>query len=79
VAFHLNEALGQTATLKIGNSTLEQKVPLEHKFMMTPLGTQDVFILRQAEEAGHGIANLIILIHFDFFSFSKRKLLIWFY
>ena len=54
VVFHLNEALGQTATIKIGNTTLEQKIPLAHKFLMTPLGSQDIYILRQSEENSKG-------------------------
>jgi hypothetical protein len=54
VAFHLNEALGNMTTHKIGNSVVEQKIPFEHKFMMTPLGTQDVYVLTQAEENGNG-------------------------
>ena len=52
VAFHLNESLGKTVSIKVGNSTLEQPVPVEHKFVMTPFNNQSVYILKQTEEGG---------------------------
>lgn len=52
VVFHLNEQLGKTVSIKIGNKTLEEPVPLEHKFVMTPFGSQAVYILKQSEETG---------------------------
>jgi hypothetical protein len=54
VAFHLNEALGNTTVNQIGNKTVEQKIPFEHNFMMAPLGSQMIYILSQGEENGHG-------------------------
>jgi len=41
VVFHLNEPLSKSNN---------EKVPIEHKFIMTPLGNQDVFILKQSEQ-----------------------------
>ena len=54
VAFHLNEQLGQHVTIKVGDKSFEEKIPLEHKFVTTPLGSQDVFILKQYEEGSKG-------------------------
>lgn len=49
VVFHLNESLGQNVTIKVGDRSFEEKIPLEHKFLTTPLGSQDVYILKQSE------------------------------
>lgn len=54
VAFHLNEALGQTVTIKVGDKEFDEKIPLEHKFITTPLGSQDVYIMKQQEEGAKG-------------------------
>jgi transcription initiation factor TFIIF subunit beta len=45
VVFHLNETLARSS--KPGEK--EEKVPTEHKFVMTPLGSQAVYILKQPE------------------------------
>jgi len=50
VSFHLNETLGQHVNIKIGGKSIEHKIPLEHKFVTTPLGSQNVFVLKQTEE-----------------------------
>jgi len=50
----LNEQLGQHVTIKVGDKSFEEKIPLEHKFVTTPLGSQDVFILKQYEEGSKG-------------------------
>ncbi|CAF0885355.1 unnamed protein product [Brachionus calyciflorus] len=50
VLFHLNEALGRTVSIKIGNKTLEEAVPLEHKFVMTQYSSQAVYILKQSDD-----------------------------
>jgi hypothetical protein len=46
----LNESLGQHVTINIGGKPVEQKIPLEHKFITTPLGSQNVYILKQTDE-----------------------------
>ncbi len=51
VVFHLNENLAKTT--KSGEK--EEKIPLEHKFVMTPLGSQAMYILKQSEENSKGI------------------------
>ena len=56
VAFHLNEQLGQHVTIQVGDKSFEEKIPLEHKFVTTPLGSQDVFILKQQEEGAKGLS-----------------------
>lgn len=55
VVFHLNESLGKSVSSKIGEKVVEEKVPAEHKFVMTPLGNQALYILKQSEEASKGI------------------------
>jgi hypothetical protein len=55
VAFHLNQSLRPNVTPKIADGkTVEEKVPLEHKFVMSSLGSQDIFILKQSEENSKG-------------------------
>jgi hypothetical protein len=61
VVFHLNEVLAKTT--KSGEK--EEKIPLEHKFVMTPLGSQAVYILKQSEENSKGK----ILMKLNFTSF----------
>jgi hypothetical protein len=56
VSFHLNETLGQHVNIKIGGKSIEQKIPLEHKFVTTPLGSQNVYILKQTEENAKGFS-----------------------
>lgn len=51
IVFQLNEALGQNVQVKISeNKFLEHKIPLEHKFLMTPIANQNVYILKQSTE-----------------------------
>lgn len=59
VAFHLNEQLGQTVTIKVGDKSFDEKIPLEHKFITTPLGSQDVFVLKQQEEGAKEVLQTI--------------------
>ncbi len=59
VAFHLNESLGQNVTIKVGDKSFEEKIPLEHKFITTPLGSQDVYILKQSEIGSKGKLKII--------------------
>ena len=46
--FHLNESLSKSETNK------EEKIPLAHKFIITPLGSQDMYVLKQTEENSKG-------------------------
>jgi hypothetical protein len=50
VVFLLNESLSKSIKPVAG----EETIPTEHKFVMTPLGSQDIFILKQAEENSKG-------------------------
>ena len=51
IVFQLNEALGQNVQVKISETKfLEHKIPLEHKFLMTPIANQNVYILKQSAE-----------------------------
>lgn len=59
VAFHLNEQLGQTVTIKVGDRSFDEKIPLEHKFITTPLGSQDVYIMKQQEEGAKEVLQTI--------------------
>ena len=63
MAFHLNESLGQNVTIKVGDRSFDEKIPLEHKFITTPLGSQDVYILKQSEPGTKGcIIKFLLLI-----------------
>ena len=58
--FQLNEALGQNVKMKIGeNKFLDHKIPLEHKFLMTPIANQNVYILKQSEDAAKDSLNIM--------------------
>lgn len=59
VSFHLNETLGQHVNIKIGGKSIEHKIPLEHKFVTTPLGSQNVYILKQTEENAKDALTII--------------------
>ena len=62
VGFLLNETLSKSAKLgPDGKVVGEEIVPLEHKFLMTPLGSQDMYILKQSEENSKGILNNFII------------------
>jgi hypothetical protein len=50
VVFQLNQSLA-SGTLTKGE---EEKVPVEHKFDMTALGSQTMYILKQGEDNGKG-------------------------
>jgi hypothetical protein len=43
-------------SLALGSSTKpgEEKVPVEHKFEMTALGSQAMYVLKQGEDNGKG-------------------------
>ena len=56
----MNESLGQSVNIKIGDKTIEEKIPLEHKFLMTPLGSQAVYILKQSEEQAKGLTETFL-------------------
>ncbi len=55
VVFLLNESLSKSIKQETAEKSVEENVPTEHKFVMTPLGSQDVYILKQAEENSKGI------------------------
>jgi hypothetical protein len=74
VAFHLNQALRPNATTKTNATAAEEKVPLEHKFVMTPLGGQDIFILKQSEENSKGKIFCCVLLSILVFSFNSNSL-----
>lgn len=60
VVFLLNETLSKSAKLgPDGKVVGEEIVPLEHKFLMTPLGSQDMYILKQSEENSKEILSVI--------------------
>ena len=44
---------------------VEEKIPFEHKFVTTPLGSQNVFILKQTDENSKG------------FNYLKTQLISW--
>jgi hypothetical protein len=50
--------LSKSAKQVSGEKSVEETVPTEHKFVMTPLGSQDVYILKQSEENSKGKHNL---------------------
>lgn len=46
--------MGQHVSMKVGDRIIEEKIPLEHKFVTTPLGSQNVYILKQTDENTKG-------------------------
>jgi hypothetical protein len=61
--FLLNESLSKSIKQVAGEKPIEETIPTEHKFVMTPLGSQDVFILKQAEENSKG--KIYVLLAFN--------------
>jgi hypothetical protein len=55
VVFLLNESLSRSVKQTAGERKVEETVPTEHKFVMAPLGSQDVYILKQSEENSKGM------------------------
>lgn len=71
--FHLNETLANGA--RVGDKIIDEKVPIEHKFMMNPPGNQALYILKQPDDAS--ISKGFLLSHFIYmFLFLKSKYLI---
>lgn len=48
VVFHLNEKLANN--VKVEDKMVEEKVPIEHKFMMSHHGNQALYILKQPDD-----------------------------
>lgn len=57
--FHLNETLANGT--KPGDKNSEERVPIEHKFMMNNPGNQALYILKQADDASKGIEIFFFL------------------
>lgn len=53
VMFHLNETLA-IGSGKPGDKSTEERVPIEHKFMMNYPGNQALYILKQPDDASKG-------------------------
>lgn len=56
-------------TIKVGDKEFDEKIPLEHKFITTPLGSQDVYIMKQQEEGAKG---KLVLMNLNLFRIINR-------